>query len=133
MPTAISPHAIHHKQQYFDPYGSPSPKMTTFQPIQHTSGNDNGSHSNQMSYQNNQGIVVQQQQIHFYEKLPQVSSIPTQNYNLNVNQTSYQQRPSPPRHMNSWHQQRPQINVGNAPSLAHADPNMAFINHEATG
>lgn len=123
----MPPQIMQQRQHFHDPHGGTSPsytKMITFQPIQQGSGNNNGSQSN-LPYNQQQHL----QQLQFYEKSSQLP-LQAQNYNKNMSQTSQTQRPSPPRHVNTWHHQHA---TPTTTYPAHVDPNMAFINHEATG
>lgn len=127
----MPPQIIQQRQHYYDPHAaSPSyTKMTTFQPIQQQVVSNNGSSPQaNMPFNNNQ--LQQQQHLQFYEKSSQLP-MQVQNYSKNMSQApQHQQRPSPPRHVNTWHHQH----TAKIPYPSHVvDPNMAFINHEATG
>lgn len=128
----MPPQIIQQRQHYYDPHAaSPSyTKMTTFQPIQQQVVSNNGSSVQaNMPFNNNQ-LQQQQQHLQFYEKSSQLP-MQVQNYSKNMSQApQHQQRPSPPRHVNTWHHQH----TAKIPYPSHVvDPNMAFINHEATG
>lgn len=126
LPSAVPPQIIQQRQHYYDPHASSTyTKMTTFQPIQQGSGSQSNIPFNNMHQQQQQ----QQQHLQFYEKSSQLP-LQVQNYNKNLSQATQQQRPSPPRHVNTWHHQHAKLPY---PSQVGLDPNIAFINHEATG